>query len=131
MFSRLVRTVVWSSLAAALAAPVSAQQPRPDNTGVNKQKQPTADQQSNDKNDVAITKKIRKAITDDKSLSTYAHNIKIVTQNGRVTLRGPVQTESDKKQIEAKAVEVAGAGRVKNEISIAGPSTKSTPKSKR
>ena len=131
MFSRLVRPVVWLSLIATMAAPAFAQQTRPDNTATNKQKQPTADQQSNDKNDIAITRKIRQAITDDKSLSTYAHNIKVVTQNGRVTLRGPVQTEDDKKQIEAKAVEVAGAGRVKNEMSIAGTSTKSTPKSKR
>jgi osmotically-inducible protein OsmY len=130
MFSRLARSVVWLSLVGTMAAPAAAQQPRPDNTGVNKQKQPTADQQSNDKDDIAITQKIRQAITDDKTLSTYAHNIKIVTQHGRVTLRGPVQTTDDRKKIEAKAVEVAGAGRVKNEISIAGASTKSTPKSK-
>ncbi len=131
MFSRLVRSVVWLSLMGTMAAPASAQQTRPDNTATNKQKtQATADQQSNDKNDVAITKKIRQAITDDKSLSTYAHNIKIVTQQGHVTLRGPVRSENDKKQIEAKAVEVAGTGRVKNEISIAGPSSKTTSKSK-
>ena len=128
--SRLVRSVVWLSLM-AIAASAFAQQTPPDNTRVNKQKasQPTADQQSNDKTDVAITQKIRQAITDDKDLSTYAHNIKIVTQRGQVTLRGPVRTTNDKKQIEAKAVEVAGAGHVKNEIFIA-PSTKGTSKTK-
>ena len=56
---------------------------------------------------------------DDKTLSTYAHNVKIVTQNGQVTLKGPVRTEDEKKTVEAKATEVAGAGHVTNQISIA------------
>jgi len=56
---------------------------------------------------------------DDKTLSTYAHNVKIVAQDGQVTLKGPVRTENEKKTIEAKAVEVAGAGHVDNQMSIA------------
>lgn len=56
---------------------------------------------------------------DDKSLSTYAHNVKIISQDGQVTLKGPVRTEEEKKSVEAKAVEVAGAGRVINQITIA------------
>jgi osmotically-inducible protein OsmY len=55
----------------------------------------------------------------DKSLSTYAHNVKVVAQGGQVTLKGPVRTEDEKRNVEAKAVEVAGAGHVVNEISIA------------
>lgn len=54
----------------------------------------------------------------DKSLSTYAHNVKIVTQGGQVTLKGPVRSEHEKKAIEAKAAEVAGDGKVTSELNI-------------
>ena len=56
---------------------------------------------------------------DDKTLSTYAHNVKVITQDGRVTLKGPVCTEEEKKIVEAKATEVAGTGHVVNEMSVA------------
>src|SRR5580698_976172 len=73
------------------------QQPAPDNTKTNKdQAPPTADQQKMNPSDRAITQKIRKAIHDDQSLSTYAHNIKVITQDGKVTLRGPVRSEDEK-----------------------------------
>lgn len=93
-----------------------------DNTKVNKRdrnkSEPTADQQKMNKSDREITRDIRRAIVNDKSLSTYAHNIKVITQNGSVTLKGPVRSEEDKTAIEAKAAEVAGANNVKSEISI-------------
>jgi len=54
----------------------------------------------------------------DKSLSTYAHNIKIITQNGQVTLKGPVRSEDEKRAIEAKATEVAGENKVTSELNI-------------
>ena len=54
----------------------------------------------------------------DKSLSTYAHNVKIVTQDGQVTLKGPVRSEDEKRAIEAKAAEVAGDGKVTSELNI-------------
>jgi hyperosmotically inducible protein len=63
-------------------------------------------------------KKIRKAIVDDKSLSTYAHNVKILARDGQVTLRGPVRSEAEKQAIADKATEVAGAGNVTNELSV-------------
>jgi len=69
--------------------------------------------------DRAITQKIRKVIEEDKSLSTYAHNIKIITQDGKVTLRGPVRSEDEKNNIQAKAVAVAGEGNVTNQLEIA------------
>ena len=56
---------------------------------------------------------------DDKSLSTYAHNVKVVPKDGQVTLKGPVRSDEEKKSVEAKAVEVAGAGHVTNQISVA------------
>jgi len=99
------------------------QQPtQPDNTKVNKrdqdQSRPTAGQQKENAPDREITRKIRQSITQDKALSTYAKNIKIITQDGNVTLRGPVRSEEEKRTIEAKANEVA-AGHVKSEIQIA------------
>jgi len=69
--------------------------------------------------DREITQKIRKSIHHDNSLSTYAHNIKIISQDGRVTLRGPVRSEDDKKNLQAKAVAVAGEGNVTNLLEIA------------
>jgi osmotically-inducible protein OsmY len=59
------------------------------------------------------------AIHDDKSLSTYAHNIKIITQDGKVTLKGPVRSEDEKSNIGAKAAAVAGDGNVTNQIDVA------------
>jgi hyperosmotically inducible protein len=95
------------------------QQTAPDNTKKNKdQTSPTADQQKVNPADRAITQKIRKAVHDDTSLSTYAHNVKIITQNAKVTLRGPVQSEDEKSNVEAKAVSVAGQENVTNQLKV-------------
>jgi hyperosmotically inducible periplasmic protein len=107
-----------------LASPVlSAQQAAPDNTKQNQadatQGATTADQQKMNTADRSITKQIRASIYKDKSLSTYAHNIKIISQDGKVTLKGPVRSQDEKASVEAKAVAVAGAGNVTNEIEIA------------
>jgi hyperosmotically inducible periplasmic protein len=112
-------------LAACAVSPALAQEaPKADNTKVNKRDrskaEPTADQQKEGTSDRDLTKKIRQAIVDDKSLSSYAHNIKVITQNGKVTLKGPVHTEEEKKAIEAKAAEVAGAGNVTNDLTVKG-----------
>jgi hyperosmotically inducible periplasmic protein len=90
-----------------------------DNTKNNKGDQPTADQQKENATDRQITQRIRSAVVKDKELSTYAHNIKIITQNGEVTLKGPVRTEQEKESIESKAVGVAGNGHVTNQLEIA------------
>ena len=97
------------------------QQTPPDNTKQNKDQSPTADDQKMNPADRAITQKIRKALHDDNSLSTYAHNVKIITQDGKVTLRGPVRSDEEKASIEAKAVAVAvaGAGNVTNQLEVA------------
>ncbi len=95
------------------------QQPAPDNTKTNKdQAGPTADQQKTNPSDQAVTQKIRKAIHEDQSLSSYAHNIKVITQDGKVTLRGPVRSEEEKNNLEAKAVSVAGQGNVTNQLDV-------------
>jgi len=94
--------------------------PAADNTKKNQdQTPPAADRQKANPSDRAITQKIRKAIHNDDSLSNYAHNIKIITQDGKVTLRGPVRSEDEKASVEAKAVAVAGQENVTNQLEIA------------
>ncbi len=112
--------------ASMMAGPVprsqDPQQTPPDNTKQNKeQTNPNADDQKMNPTDRAITQKIRKAVHEDNSLSTYAHNVKIITQDGKVTLRGPVRSEDEKSNIEAKAVAVAGQGNVTNQLEVAPP----------
>ena len=98
------------------------QQPAPDNTKQNKnQTNPSADQQKMNAADRELARKIRKAIHDDSNLSTYAHNIKIISQDGKVTLRGPVRSDEEKTNIEGKAVAAAGQGNVTNELQVAPP----------
>ena len=115
-------SMVFCASLMATAAPryQDNQQTAPDNTKKNKdQASPTADQQKMNPGDRAITQKIRKAIHEDKSLSTYAHNIKIITQDGKVTLRGPVRSEEEKNNLQAKAVAVAGAENVTSQLEVA------------
>ena len=112
--------------ASLMAAPAvrhqDPQQPAPDNTKRNKdQTDPSADQQKMNPADRAITQKIRKAIHEDKSVSTYALNIKIITQDGKVTLRGPVRSEDEKSNLQAKAAEIAGQDNVTNQLEVAPP----------
>ena len=126
--ARLAGVGLWVSLAALAAAPPLFAQTKPDNTKINERdrdtSQPTADQQKNNKSDVEMTRDIRRSIVADKSLSVYAHNVKVITQNGVVTLKGPVRSEEEKKTIETKAIEVAGAGHVTADMSIVPPTTK-------
>src|SRR5262249_12264750 len=102
-----------------------AQQDKPpasDNTKVNerdrKKAEPTADQAKDNASDREIMQKIRKAVVDDPSLSTYAHNVKIISQHGKVTLKGPVRSEEEKKAVEQKAAEVAGDGNVTSQLTV-------------
>jgi osmotically-inducible protein OsmY len=95
----------------------------PDNTQVNKRDrsagEATADQQKNNRTDLDLTKDIRKSIVDDKSLSTYAHNVKVISQNGTVTLKGPVKSAEEKSSIVSKAVSIAGgADKVVDQMSV-------------
>lgn len=94
-------------------------QAAPDNSARNKDHSTTADQQSANKSDTEITRDIRRSITSDKSLSGYAHNIKIITQNGAVTLKGPVRSDEEKQTVASKAAEVVGgADKVTNELTV-------------
>ena len=102
-------------------------QPAPDNTKINQrdraQSERTADQAKENTSDRDTMQRIRKAIVADKSLSTYSHNVKVISQHGKVTLKGPVHTAKERSNIEAKATEVAGSGNVANQISVKGART--------
>jgi hyperosmotically inducible protein len=124
----IVRTFLCTGLLLGVGVMTHAQEPTgqgppvSDNTKTNQRdrsaNEPTADQQNNNRSDRDITQQIRQSIIKDKSLSTYAHNVKIITQNGQVTLKGPVRSEDEKKAIEAKAVEVAGENKVSSELNV-------------
>jgi osmotically-inducible protein OsmY len=124
-FSSGIRTflLVGSLLGGAwvVAQDQSTQVPA-DNTKVNQRDrntdQPTADQQTSNRSDRDITQQIRRSIVKDKSLSTYAHNVKIVTQSGQVTLKGPVRSDEEKRAIEAKAAEIAGDSKVTSQLDV-------------
>ena len=94
-----------------------------DNTGRNARDRggetKTPGHQSESEADRTITQNIRKALTADDSLSTNAKNVKIITNDGTVTLRGPVKSEKEKADIEAKAKQVAGVKNVDNQLEVA------------
>jgi hyperosmotically inducible periplasmic protein len=102
--------------------PQSSRAVAPDNTKSNAQdpsnRSRTADDQKNNSSDVEIAQRIRRSVMDDKSLSTYAHNAKIVSENGRVTLNGVVKTPAEKSTLEQLATRVVGADRVVNNLKV-------------
>ncbi|MGA2882677.1 MAG: BON domain-containing protein [Bryobacteraceae bacterium] len=120
---KAVLAIVFCAASMLAAAQTSDSTAQPDNTKVNQRDrnadQPTADQQKNDRSDRMLTKNIRKSIMSDKSLSTYAHNVKVISQNGTVTLKGPVKSDDEKRAVIAKAVEVVGSpDKVTDQISV-------------
>jgi hyperosmotically inducible protein len=90
----------------------------PDNSARNKAHANTADNQKESASDREITRKIRRSITSEKSLSTYAHNVKIITQDGQVTLKGPVRDDNEKQMIASKAAEVVGAEKMNDQLTV-------------
>lgn len=97
---------------------LQSQDPAPDNSAKNKDHGTTADKQSNSAQDVEIARQIRKAIVSDKSLSTYAKNVKVIVKNGAVTLRGPVRSEEEKGKIAEYASQAATGGNVTNQLTV-------------
>ena len=91
----------------------------PDNSARNKSQTRTADNQKENTSDRKIAQQIRKSITAEKSLSTYAHNVKIIAQGGSVTLKGAVKSDAEKQAIESKAAQIAGEGKVNSELQVA------------
>lgn len=104
-----------ASSAAAMSAPA-------DNSGVNERDRSsqtaTPFDQSNDKTDIKLAAAVRRAIVKDKSLSTSAHNVKLVAAGGVVTLRGPVDNADEKARVESVAQGVSGVSRVDNQLDV-------------
>jgi len=101
------------------AGPASVE---PDNTAVNKRDRDrnakTPIDQNENQRDVNITAEIRKAVLAHKDMSIDARNVKIITADGKVTLRGPVNSEDEKKVIEDLAKNLAGKDNVTSEIEV-------------
>jgi hyperosmotically inducible protein len=120
---QLLITAAASLFAGSLLAYPVPQQPAPDNTKTNQgdanSGSVTAQQQNENPADRETTRQIRKALMQDKALSTYAHNIKIITRDGRVILKGPVRTQDEKSSIGANAAAIVGADNVTNHLTIA------------
>jgi hyperosmotically inducible protein len=121
--SRVILTALFCAAAAISQGQTPDPAVKPDNTEINKRDrnsgEATADKQKMNATDQDLTQKIRQSIMSDKSLSSYAHNIKIISQNGTVTLKGPVKSDDEKKNVMAKAVAVAGsADKVTDEVSV-------------
>ncbi len=81
----------------------------------------TADAQYNDSTDLNLTRRIRKDVLADRSLSTYAHNVKIVAVGGTITLNGVVRSGMEKSRVATIAMRVAGEHHVVNDLKIAKP----------
>jgi hyperosmotically inducible periplasmic protein len=119
-------TVYGLLISSMLAGPYAiAQSPTsvaPDNSKTNKldasNATATADTQSNNSADIDLARRIRQSVVADKSLSTYAHNVKIITNGGRVTLNGVVRSDAEKSAVEMKAADIAGKERVTSDLKV-------------
>jgi hyperosmotically inducible protein len=118
------KTLLTLSCCLALGAMASAADERKadaDNTGKNARDRgaetKTSGDQSEDKSDIQISAAIRREVVKDKSLSTNAHNVKIITKDGMTTLRGPVKSEEEKTKIGEYATK-GGSKKVTNEIEV-------------
>ena len=110
-----------STASAAVPQTGSSQSQQTDNTAHNKSHNASgtvADTQSNAKSDVQVTAGIRKAILADKGLSTYAHNVKIITKGGAVTLKGPVKSDDEKTRVAAAAASVVSSDKITNQLTV-------------
>jgi hyperosmotically inducible periplasmic protein len=118
---KIPRTLVAASAATVLTCSLSyipARGQAPDNSHQNKAQSQTADDQTNATNDRLTTASVRKAIVADKKLSTYAHNVKIITHDGHVTIKGPVKSEEEKQQVMADAANALPAANISNELTV-------------
>ncbi len=99
-------------------AAIAIAQTAPDNSAQNKNQTTTADNQFNAKADRLTTAQVRKAIMADKNLSTYGHNVKIITMNGTVTLKGPVKSEEEKQKIASDVAGVVSSDKITNTLTV-------------
>jgi hyperosmotically inducible periplasmic protein len=88
------------------------------NSSEENKKTETAEKQSNNKDDLAMTQKIRQAVMKDGSLSMNAKNVKIIAQDGKITLKGPVDSQQEKDTIGSDAGKIAGKDKVDNQLEV-------------
>ena len=115
-------TLTLVCLAAITMSVVAQEQPAADNSAKNQRDRTgetmTSGDQSNSSEDTKLTAAIRRAVVADKSLSMTAKNVKIITANGVVTLRGPVKTDAEKATVEKLAQSAAGGARIDNQLEV-------------
>jgi len=108
--------------AASPAASVETKPAEPDNTAVNQRDANAATKtpidQKETQRDVNVTASIRKRVVDTEHFSINARNVKIITEDGKVVLRGPVNSAEEKEKIDAIAREIAGKDNVENQIEV-------------
>jgi hyperosmotically inducible periplasmic protein len=108
----------------SLAALAGNEKAKPDNTATNERDRSgetkTSGDQSNSSADLKTTQAIRQALMKDSELSTTAKNIKVITANGQVTLRGPVKTTQEKAKIDQLAKSAAGGAKIDNQLDVKG-----------
>ncbi len=117
-----LKSIIYFAGILIISGTSSAAEKKADNSAINDRDkylhEYTAEQQGMNKEDTDMTRRIRREITSDKSLSTYAHNVKIITMNGQVTLKGPVRTAAEAKLIVSRAQKIAGVSSVLNQMDI-------------
>src|SRR5678815_434984 len=108
----------------SLAAIGADDKTEPDNTAINERDRSretqTSGDQSNSSADLKITQAIRQALIKDSELSTTAKNVKIITNNGQVTLRGPVKNAQEKAKIDQLARSAAGGAKIDDQLDVKG-----------
>jgi hyperosmotically inducible protein len=117
-----ILSVILPTLPTVTAQSSQADSTAPDNTSVNQRdradSEPTADQQKENSSDREMTRQIRQSLVKDKSLSTYAQNVKIIAQDGKVTIKGPVHSQEEKSAVITKAAAIAGQPNVTDELNV-------------
>ncbi len=115
-------TVSFLCLSVFALSAIAQEENAPDNTAKNKRDRSgetqTSGDQSNNPQDIKISAAVRKAVVADKSLSATAKNVKIITVNEVVTLRGPVKTADEKTKIEQLAQSAAGNAKIDNQLEV-------------
>ena len=108
----------------SLAAMAGDDKTKPDNSAINERDRSgeteTSGDQSNSSADLKITQAIRQALVKDSELSMTAKNIKVITNNGQVTLRGPVKNAQEKAKIDQLAKSAAGGAQIDNQVDVEG-----------
>jgi hyperosmotically inducible protein len=131
-FQMMTKSLSALCIAASMAAcsvaiakdppPPGASSDRADNTAMNERDRsgetPTSFDQPNNKADIDLAANVRKAIVGEKSLSTKAHNVKLIASAGVVTLRGPVDSADEKATVDKVVASVRGVSRVDNQLDI-------------